>query len=60
VMCRAVDHADTRRRPPRDARVPRQAAPAQAQALAQARQTLQALVAASGAVVVWQEVVAPV
>jgi hypothetical protein len=49
---------DAPRRPPRGAIVPREAA--QAQALAQARQTLRALIAAYGAAVVWQEVVAPV
>jgi hypothetical protein len=46
---------DERRRQPRGARAPRQAA-----ALAQARQTLRALLAAYGAAVVWQEVIAPV
>lgn len=49
---------DAPRRPPRGAIAPREAA--QAQALAQARQTLRALMAAYGAAVVWQEVVAPV
>ena len=49
---------DAPRRPPRGAIAPREAA--QAQALAQARQTLRALIAAYGAAVVWQEVVAPV
>jgi len=47
-------------RQPRGAGVPRQAAPAQEPALAQARQTLRTLIAAYGAAVVWQEVVAPV
>jgi hypothetical protein len=49
-----------RLRPHRAARAHRQAAPAQAQVLAQARQTLRALIAAYGAAVVWQDVVAPV
>ena len=47
-----------RRHQPRGALAPPEAA--QAQALAQARQTLRALIAAYGAAVVWQEVVAPV
>ena len=51
---------DARRRPRSEALAPRQAATAQDQVLAQARQTLRALIAAYGAAVVWQEVVAPV
>jgi hypothetical protein len=47
-------------RQPREAHAPRQVAQAQEQVLAQARQTLRALIAAYGAAVVWQEVVAPV
>jgi hypothetical protein len=60
VPATAPTARDAHRRPPRDAGAPRQAAHAQAQALAQARQTLRALMAAYGAAVVWQEVVAPV
>ena len=60
VLATAHTARDARLRQHREARAPRRATHAQDQALAQARQTLRALMAAYGAAVVWQEVVAPV
>ena len=60
VPATAPPTRDERLRQPRSAIAPCEAAQAQEQALAQARQTLRALMAAYGAAVVWQEVVAPV
>jgi hypothetical protein len=60
VPATAQPTRDARHCQPRGALAPHEAAQAQEQALAQARQTLRALIAAYGAAVVWQEVVAPV